>query len=223
MLGRYNMKMALPKDIPTLKASSTGNHTRVDNVFCSKNLLQAIISCDTNPSRRPLNADHYPIITIFDISVEAGEEEARPNFRMADWPKFIEAFAKRAAEIPTTEIMMIEEFNHRLVALDKAVADTIEEHVPTAKLSPFTKCWWTADLAAVKKATHKLSRKSYHAHHNHNHPIHEDFCRIRNNYSDLIWKTKTEHWIGWLEGLDETSVWEASRLATGPASDGGRT
>ena len=145
--------MALPKDIPTLKASSTGNHTRVDNVFCSENLLQAIISCDTNPSRRPLKADHYPIITIFDISVEAGEEEAWPNFWMADWPKFIEA---RAAEIPTTEIMMIEEFNHRLVALDKAVGDTIEEHVPTAKLSPFTKRWWTADLTAVKKATHKL-------------------------------------------------------------------
>ena len=68
MLGQYNMKMVLPKDTPTLKASSTGNYTRVDNVFCSENVLQAIISCDTNPSRRPLKADHYPIITIFDIS-----------------------------------------------------------------------------------------------------------------------------------------------------------
>ena len=32
-----------------------------------------------------------------------------------------------------------------------------------------------------------------------------------------------EHWIDWLEGLDETSVWDASHLATGPASDRGRT
>ena len=217
------MKMALPKDTPTLKASSTGNHTRVDNVFCSENLLQAIISCDTNPSRRPLKADHYPIITIIDVSVEASEEEARPNFRMADWPKFIEAFAERAAEILTMEILTIEDFNRRLEALDKAVTDTIKEHVPMAKLSPFTKCWWTADLAIAKKATHKLSRKSYHARHNRDHPIHEEFRQARNDYSELIRKTKVEHWIEWLEGLDETNVWDASRLATGPASDGGRT
>ena len=209
----------LPKDTPTLKASSTGNYTRVDNVFCSKNLLQAIISCDTNPSWWPLKADHYPIITIFDISVEAGVEEARPNFWMTEWLKFIEAFADRVADIPTTEILTTEEFNCRLEALDKAVGDTIEEHVPMAKSSPFTKCWWTADLAIAKKATHKLSQKSYYACHNCNHPIHEEFRWACNDYSELIRKTKMEHWI---EGLDEMSVWEASRLATGPASDGGR-
>ena len=97
-----------------------------------------------------------------------------------------------------------------------------EEHVPMAKLSPFTKCWWTADLAIAKKATHKLSWKSYYARHNHNHPIHEEFQQALNDYSELIQKTKMEHWIDWLEGLDEASIWEASRLATGPASDGGR-
>jgi hypothetical protein len=34
--------------------------------------------------------------------------------------------------------------------------------------------------------------------------------------------TKEEHWIG-LEGLDESSVWDTSRLVTGPALDGGRS
>jgi hypothetical protein len=33
MIARYSMKMALPKDIPTLEASSTKNYTWVDNVF----------------------------------------------------------------------------------------------------------------------------------------------------------------------------------------------
>jgi hypothetical protein len=34
---------------------------------------------------------------------------------------------------------------------------------------------------------------------------------------------KTEHWAVWLEGIDELSLWTASRLVTGPASDGGRS
>jgi len=92
MLGQHDMMMALPKDTPTLQASSTGNHTRVDNVFCNANLNRAIVSCDTNPSRRPLKTDHYPIITIIDIAVQVSEEEVRLNFRMANWPKFIVVF-----------------------------------------------------------------------------------------------------------------------------------
>jgi hypothetical protein len=163
MLSQHNMMMALLKDTPMLQASSTGNHTRVDNIFCSANLIQAVVSCDTNPSRCPLKTDHYPIITTIDISVQTSEEEKCLNFRMADWPKFIEAFDERAMVISTMEITMIEDFQERLVALDKAVADTIAEHVLMAKQSPFMKHWWTVDLAAAKKATHKLSQKSYHA------------------------------------------------------------
>ena len=39
------MKMALLAFIPTLWAFNTRNHTRVDNIFCSENLLDSIIEC----------------------------------------------------------------------------------------------------------------------------------------------------------------------------------
>jgi endonuclease/exonuclease/phosphatase family metal-dependent hydrolase len=86
MLVHYNMKMALPKDIPMLKASS-----RVNNMFCSENLLNAVISCDTDPSRWPLKADHYPIITVLDVLVDFSAEEPQPNFQMTDWTRLAEA------------------------------------------------------------------------------------------------------------------------------------
>ena len=81
MLSRHNMMMALPKNTPTLQASSTGNHTRVDNVFCSANLIQAIVSCDTNPSRCPLKTDHYPIITIINVAVQLAKRKCDRTFR----------------------------------------------------------------------------------------------------------------------------------------------
>ena len=33
---------------------------------------------------------------------------------------------------------------------------------------------------------------------------------------------KAEHWVEWLQGLDESSIWQASRLVTAPALDAGQ-
>jgi hypothetical protein len=33
---------------------------------------------------------------------------------------------------------------------------------------------------------------------------------------------KAEHWVEWLQGLDKSSVWQASRLVTALASDAGK-
>jgi hypothetical protein len=89
------MKMALPKDIPTPKASSTRNLTCVDNVFCSESLINTIISCNTEPECRPVKADHYPIITILHIAVAIGHQEPRHNFRLADWKGVRETVGER--------------------------------------------------------------------------------------------------------------------------------
>jgi hypothetical protein len=40
---------------------------------------------------------------------------------------------------------------------------------------------------------------------------------------ELIRKTKAEHWAQWIEGIDESSIWQASRLMTLPATDAGRS
>ena len=33
---------------------------------------------------------------------------------------------------------------------------------------------------------------------------------------------KVEHWVEWLEGLNESSIWQASKLVTAPATNAGR-
>jgi len=223
MLGRYNMKMALPKDIPTLKASSTGNLTCVDNVFCSESLIDTIISCNTEPDRRPVKADHYPIITVFDIAVNTGHQEPRYNYRLADWKGVREMVGERLSLEEKGRIKEVAEFERRLAVLDAVVEEAIRVHVPLLKLSPFTKRWWTSELTEKKKEVSRWGRKSYHQHKNSQHSTHERYRRLRNEYSEMIRTAKVEHWVAWLEGLDETSIWDASRLVTGPATDGGRT
>ena len=67
MIARYNMKMALPKDIPTLEASSTKNYTWVDNVFCSAMLLNTFIVCNTDPQQCLQKTDHMPVLSCLEI------------------------------------------------------------------------------------------------------------------------------------------------------------
>ena len=38
----------------------------------------------------------------------------------------------------------------------------------------------------------------------------------------MIQTEKAEHWVEWLEGLDEANIWQASRLVTSPATDAGK-
>ena len=70
LLVAHDLIMALPEDIPTLEANSTGNHTRPDNVFCTAHLIEAITTCSVRPDLRPANTDHYPIITELNLSPE---------------------------------------------------------------------------------------------------------------------------------------------------------
>lgn len=49
ILAEHNMNMSLPRMLPTLQSMSTGNWTRVDNVFCTDNLTESITKYNTCP------------------------------------------------------------------------------------------------------------------------------------------------------------------------------
>jgi Reverse transcriptase (RNA-dependent DNA polymerase) len=217
------MKMVLPPYTPTLRSHSTGNHTRVDNVFCSEDLLNALIKCSTDDEARPVKTDHFPIITQIDIHAPRAAWKPRRNFRLTDWTELVKTLKGNLANIPPpAEIESIEMFNDRLNKLNGAIHDAIEKHVKLTKPSPYSKRWWTAELSEAKKAMRRLGGRSKYHRMNAQHPIHEEYRQQRNRYSELISKTKAEHWVDWLEGLDESSVWQASKLMTSPPTDAGK-
>ena len=88
IIGQYDMHMTLPKDIPTLEACATKNFTRVDNVFCSADLADTFISCDTYPQWRPQKTDHMPIISKLEIEPERVAYVGKHNFKLTDWEEF---------------------------------------------------------------------------------------------------------------------------------------
>jgi ribonuclease HI len=223
MLGHYDMKMVLPKDIPMLIAKATGNHTRPDNVFCSAGLLDSFTACDTDPGQWPVKTDHYPIISILDITPAMGEDGLRRNFRGTDWEEFRKCLEGELDGVPAPETYLtVADLNQAILCLDQAIANAIEKYTLFARPCPHSKRWWTKELSKMKKAKDKLARQSYRKWAEPQHHVHKEARLARNAYALQIRKAKAEHWADWLEGLDGTNVWAASQLATGPATDGGQ-
>ena len=109
MLGWHNMKMALPPFILTLQSHSTGNHTRIDNVFCMEGLMDMIIKCNAEDSARPIKTDHYPIVTQIDIHAPTTAWKPRRNFRLTDWTELVKTLKDDLANIQVpTEIASIQ-------------------------------------------------------------------------------------------------------------------
>jgi hypothetical protein len=63
IIHRYDLRMALPPKRPTLRAHSTGNWTRPDNVWCTSHTSDLFIKCDTNPGLQGPITDHLPILS----------------------------------------------------------------------------------------------------------------------------------------------------------------
>jgi len=56
--------MVLPKNLLTLQALVSGNHTRPDNIFTTTALAAAFTSCSTVPGECPARSDHFHIMTV---------------------------------------------------------------------------------------------------------------------------------------------------------------
>ncbi|KDR73224.1 hypothetical protein GALMADRAFT_1341572, partial [Galerina marginata CBS 339.88] len=206
------MKMALPKDIPTLEAFGTKNHTRVNNVFCTEALLDQFIKCDIDSDQRPHLTDHFPIISVIDMDPVTVEHIPRRNYRATDWEAFTEHLKEglEAMEAPREfEEGEVAEMEEARRSLEEVVQKSITQHVPMSKPTPYSKRWWTKDLAKAKAAAQKLARKSFRANQDREDPIHEEARKARNNYSELMKHTKADHWTEWMENLDESEVWTA--------------
>ena len=53
MLANYDLQIMFPKNLLTLQALASGNHTRPENIFTTAALATAVMSCNTMPGEWP--------------------------------------------------------------------------------------------------------------------------------------------------------------------------
>jgi hypothetical protein len=107
--------------------------------------------------------------------------------------------------------------------LTKALQETILQVVPTTKVCPFLKRWWTKELKELRKHFRKTGRKSSKHRNTPEHTVHAEFKVVCKQYDKAIKFSKWHHWQDWLERATELDIWTANKYITAPTSDRGKT
>ena len=223
VLYRFDMRITLPANIPTLQALSTGNWTRPDNVWCSNHTTDLFTQCDTNPGLRGPNTDHLPIISTVELLTTHAVPKPTRNFRTTDWKKFSEHLTTLLPHIEPRRLNSEAEFRKALDTINLALKSTIEATVPINKPFPGTKRWWTSKLTDLRRTKNRLANLSHHWRGLPDHSAHQDHQNASKEYAKAIESTKKEHWENWLLNASERYMWTANKYATDPPTDVGKT
>ena len=224
IIDRFDLRMALPPHRPTLRAQTTGNWTRPDNVWCTSHSLNLFTNCDTNPGLQGPLTDHLPILSKLDIPLTRNIPRPSRNFRATDWKEFTEHLSNRLTSSPPPQrIATPSELRDALHTITSSIKSTIEEMVPMTKPFPHTKRWWTQDLTTMRKRKNRLANSAYRWRGLPDHPSHQQHRNTSKEYAKLIEKTKKDHWETWLLNAAERDIWTANKYTTDPPTDGGRT
>jgi hypothetical protein len=96
------LEMALPHNIPTLEACGTGNWTCPDNVWRCVDTPSLFISCDIDPSLRPMKTNHLPIILTIDLTYLPSNRPTRFNYRIIDWKEYKKKLEEKLTQAQMT-------------------------------------------------------------------------------------------------------------------------
>jgi hypothetical protein len=150
-VGDYNMVMTLPKNTSTLKAKSTKNWTRPNNVFCSENTADLIVICDMDPQLRGPGTDHIPILTNVELPVICTVIPPTYNFRMVDWEEFNKELEARLVDIPPPEILATKpQFEAAVHDITETLRDVIHTTVTLTKPFPLPPLQTMVEQGPVK-------------------------------------------------------------------------
>jgi len=122
---------------------------------------------------------------------------------------------------PTCPVQDKEDFLATFSLLTTAIQNTTEQHVPKTKPTPYTKCWWSQELAQMCRQKCRLKAKSFRLWAQHLHPVHKEVRRVANEYTTRIAGAKKKHWEDWLEDVNIDNMWTVHKYAGGAPTDGG--
>jgi Endonuclease-reverse transcriptase len=228
LLAQQHMELQLPAGTDTFQSDSHRTWTTIDLVFCDSALTPRILSCDAAHNERIPSADHLPIHTILDTRLDRRQTTPGRSFRNVAWDDFRNKLSENLAlhglhndPIPPTTPADIDMLVNQITT---AIQTTIQDNIPTMRISPYTKRWWNRDLKQLRQEFARRSRAEHKVRFT---PRWEEHKRAsneaRNTYIAAIRKAKYDHWKGWIEEATEKDIWVAGKYVKSPLSDGSRT
>ena len=223
LIEAYDMDLALPSGVPMYE-TCTHKWTRPNNVWVSHHAFDLITSCTTTPHIRPPNADHLLIVMTVDLMISRTDKPPTRDFRGIDFNDFNKALKTNLALLsPRSHILTKADFDSAVLSLTSTIQQTIGDLIPLQKPCPFTKCWWSSNLTALKKKKNCLSNTAHKVRHIRDHPAHVLHKQAIKEFAKTIDKAATDHWTDWLENISPSQIYLANRYITEDPSDASST
>jgi ribonuclease HI len=217
----HGMLMALPHGLHTLTANNGGRNTRPDNVWRTGNDSNPFVKCDVDYYNRPPKTDHYPIHSWLEFPLPRRQGEPFRRFREIDWEEFNEELSTQLnlrSDLKDTYLNTTE-LTAAVDALTSAITQTIEKLVPLSPPCEYAKRWWTRELTEIRRTKNRISRETFKWRGTLEHPSHTEYNKICDHYAKRILETKEDHWLTWLEDLNDQDIWNANKYVANPPSD----
>ncbi|KAG2059249.1 hypothetical protein BDR06DRAFT_1003858 [Suillus hirtellus] len=186
---------------------STRNWICPDNVFGTKSLLDAVVSCETAPELCGPKMDHISILLKLELEIQRTPDEPCHNWCEVDWKAFNKRLTKLISTVPAQPLASEEEFQAAAKHLSDTIANTMDTCVQYLKPCPHSKCWWTKHLLDLRMHVKNLSKITYQMRGLPNHPSHDELKTTKNLYANKITTTKKQHWLEWLEDIEGNDLW----------------
>ena len=213
LLADFGMNIMLDPGVPTLEHMVTKNLHRIDHVFCSHDFSYRFFRCKVLQHERPPKTDHFPIVSVIDLSVIQVQQEPKRNFRDTDWADFKKDLKVKLDRLTLRDPQDIEDFDTMLEGISNAITQLIADIVPLRHPSPHQKRWWTRELGQARTALWMLTKKAYKIKKRFpNHPLIDEFRAARNVYVQSVKDTRTQHWEDWIETTDRFSMWVMNKF-----------
>lgn len=109
----------------------------------------------------PPRTDHFPIVTFIDLETARYVPTPKRNFREVDWQTFNDHLIGLLAKVQIHDPQSIEESDTMWADFEGAIQSTISLHVPMTSVSPYTKRWWSRELAQMRSTVKHLSKSAH--------------------------------------------------------------
>jgi len=103
--------------------------------------------------------------------------------------------------------------------LTRVITGIIYEKVPKIKLASHQKWWWSKELTQKRREVCRVAHSAYNRRLESEDLVHWEHKNVRRAYVAMIEAAKMAHWEGFLESVDEKTVWMAHRYT--PQMEGG--
>jgi hypothetical protein len=213
LIQELGLQSLLPAGITTWEHQSGNTASTVDVLAGSEGIVEHLKYCRIHYD--DYGSDHRPIVLSYRGRTQPETRRRKKRlYKDANWGEIRTVIGsllgdgRRMRQITSTDM-----FERAAEAFDTVINNTLEEHVPRAKESPYAKRWWLRELTLLRQdytlkrnrattlrrrgESTTLAREASHA--------------ARRVYLDEIDKQKKQHWKDFLE--NPNNIWRAASYA----------